>query len=148
MQHLHARMAAHHAAGERHDYSRLNHEIHVALVAAAKNTILSATHATLLAQARRGRYAALESQERWGEVLDEHDALMAALVARDASAPAGSSRSMCNAPARSSERSCGKSGAGSDCPTAALMPHRRRPRQLAARKQFRYRPPLLRPRSV
>lgn len=84
MEQLHARMAAHHAAGERHDYSRLNHEIHIALVAAAKNAILSTTHATLLAQARRARYAALESQERWDEVLGEHDALMAALVTRDA----------------------------------------------------------------
>ena len=80
---MHARMAAHHAAGERHDYFRLNHEIHVALVAAAKNGILQATHSALMAKARRGRYAALASQDRWAEVLGEHEALMAALTDRD-----------------------------------------------------------------
>jgi DNA-binding GntR family transcriptional regulator len=86
---LHERMAAHHRAGERHDYFRLNHEIHVALVAAAKNSILQRTHAGLMAKARRGRYAALASRERWAEVLGEHEALMAALADRD-SARAGS----------------------------------------------------------
>lgn len=81
---LHEQMGAHHAAGERHDYFRLNHEIHVALVAAAKNGILQATHAALLAKARRGRYAALGSEERWSEAFAEHEALMAALADRDA----------------------------------------------------------------
>jgi DNA-binding GntR family transcriptional regulator len=81
---MHNKMAAHHAAGERRDYFRLNHEIHVALVAAAKNSTLQATHAALLAKARRGRYEALASQDRWAEVLAEHEALMAAIADRDA----------------------------------------------------------------
>ncbi|MFZ0602268.1 MAG: FCD domain-containing protein, partial [Roseiarcus sp.] len=37
LQRMHERMARHHAAGERQAYFRLNQEIHLAIVAAAKN---------------------------------------------------------------------------------------------------------------
>src|SRR6202040_4374861 len=39
---LHERMARHHAAGERPPYFKLNHEIHLAIVAASNNAILQA----------------------------------------------------------------------------------------------------------
>lgn len=81
---MHEKMAAHFQAGERHEYFALNHEIHVAIVAAAKNDTLSAAHAGLMVQARRGRYTALASPERWSEAMSEHEALMDALTRRDA----------------------------------------------------------------
>jgi DNA-binding GntR family transcriptional regulator len=81
---MHDRMAEHFAAKNRHDYFALNHEIHVAIVAAAKNANLAAVHASLMAKARRGRYAALASDDRWREAMGEHEALMAALADRDA----------------------------------------------------------------
>jgi DNA-binding GntR family transcriptional regulator len=81
---MHERMARHFEAGERRGYFKLNHEIHLALVAASGNAILAGLHATLIARARRVRYAALASDARWGEAMREHEALMRALAARDA----------------------------------------------------------------
>jgi DNA-binding GntR family transcriptional regulator len=83
LQRMHARMAKHHRAGERHDYFKLNHEIHLAIVAASKNAILQSTHASLIVKARRGRYTALASQARWIEAMTEHELLMKALRDRD-----------------------------------------------------------------
>lgn len=83
LQRMHDRMAVHHAAGERHDYFKLNHEIHVGIVALSKNAILETTHAALMVQARRGRYIALASKERWIEAMAEHEELMTAMAARN-----------------------------------------------------------------
>jgi DNA-binding GntR family transcriptional regulator len=80
---LHERMARHHAASERQPYFRLNQEIHLAIVAAAKNATLQAIHASLISRARRARYEALASQARWIEAMEEHERLMAALADRD-----------------------------------------------------------------
>ncbi len=80
----HERMARHHAAGERQPYFKLNHEIHLAIVAASKNATLKAIHASLMSRARRARYAALASHARWMEAMTEHDLLMAAFAERDA----------------------------------------------------------------
>jgi DNA-binding GntR family transcriptional regulator len=84
VQRLHERMARHHAAGERPPYFKLNHEIHLAIVAASNNAILQAIHASLMTRARRARYAALSSQVRWIEAMAEHERLMAALADHDA----------------------------------------------------------------
>jgi DNA-binding GntR family transcriptional regulator len=84
LQRLHDRMARLHAAGERQLYFKLNHEIHLAIVAASNNAILQAIHASLLTRARRARYAALSSQGRWVEAMAEHERLMVALAAHDA----------------------------------------------------------------
>jgi DNA-binding GntR family transcriptional regulator len=83
LQRMHERMRAHHRAGDRRAYFRLNHDIHLGVVAAARNPALAQTHALLIARARRGRHTALESQERWIEAMAEHELLMAALAARD-----------------------------------------------------------------
>lgn len=81
---LHDRMAEHFKAGERHDYFSLNHQIHMAIVAGAKNDTLAAIHAGLMVRARWGRYTALASGDRWAEAMAEHEALIEALMARDA----------------------------------------------------------------
>jgi DNA-binding GntR family transcriptional regulator len=83
LQRTHKRMARHHAAGERQPYFKLNHEIHLAIVEASKNTTLQAIHASLMSRARRARYAALASHARWTEAMGEHEQIMAALVERD-----------------------------------------------------------------
>ncbi|MDQ0474205.1 GntR family transcriptional regulator [Labrys wisconsinensis] len=83
LQRMHERMAGYHRAGDLHAYFKLNNEIHVAIVAAAKNATLAATHAALILKARRGRHTALASQARWAEAMAEHDLLMQALAARD-----------------------------------------------------------------
>jgi DNA-binding GntR family transcriptional regulator len=81
---LHERVARHHTAGERPPYFKLNHEIHLAIVAASNNAILQAIHASLMTRARRARYAALSSRGRWIEAMAEHERLMVALAAHDA----------------------------------------------------------------
>lgn len=81
---LHEKMAEHFSAGKKREYFALNHAIHVAIVAAAKNDTLMATHAALMSKARRGSYAALASEARWKESMTEHEALMEALERRDA----------------------------------------------------------------
>ena len=83
LQRMHERMARHHAAGERQAYFRLNQEIHLAIVAAAKNVTLQAIHASLISRARRARYEALASETRWIEAMEEHERLMAALADRN-----------------------------------------------------------------
>lgn len=83
LQRKHERMVRHFEAGERRAYFKINHEIHLALVAASGNATLQALHATLIARARRARYAALESPARWAEAMREHEALMKALRDRD-----------------------------------------------------------------
>ncbi|MCB8881348.1 GntR family transcriptional regulator [Acidisoma cellulosilytica] len=84
MERLHARMQQRFAAGDRKQYFKLNHEIHLLLVQAACNDALIALHASLLTRVRRGRYAALLAHDRWAEAMTEHEELMAALRAHDA----------------------------------------------------------------
>jgi len=81
---LHERMARHAADGELKAYFKLNHEIHLGIVAASGNGTLQALHASLLVRAQRARYAALASPARWKEAMCEHELLMDALAKRDA----------------------------------------------------------------
>jgi DNA-binding GntR family transcriptional regulator len=92
LQRKHERMVRHFEAGERRAYFKINHEIHLALVAASGNATLQALHATLIARARRARYAALESPARWSEAMREHEALMRALPARSCRRTTGAPR--------------------------------------------------------
>jgi len=83
---LHERMERHYEAGERHDYFRLNQQIHNTIVSLAGNSILEATHASLMVRVRRARYLAIQSPERWHESVQEHRAIMQALETRDSAA--------------------------------------------------------------
>lgn len=80
---LHDRMERHYEAGERHEYFRLNQQIHNTIVSLAGNSVLEATHASLMVRVRRARYMAIQSPDRWHESVQEHRAIMAALEARD-----------------------------------------------------------------
>jgi len=81
---LQARMEEHHAASRKDPYSQLNEDIHCAIVAGAGNPVLVETHASLLARAKRARYAALAATGRWSESVTEHREVLQALLARDA----------------------------------------------------------------
>jgi len=86
---LHDRMAAHHRAGERQPYFRLNERIHLAIAEAARNPTLARMQRSLDGRVRRGRYQANISQTRWDQAMAEHEAIIAALVARDGPGLAG-----------------------------------------------------------
>jgi len=82
---LHADMQAHFAAGDRDSYFDLNSRIHDRIVEMAENETLLDIHRRLMLRARRGRYFAIVSPDRWTEALDEHEALMRALRAKSGS---------------------------------------------------------------
>jgi DNA-binding GntR family transcriptional regulator len=80
---LHARMKAHHRRGERSEYFALNLRIHRRMVAAARNPVLLAVYDTLLPRLERVRYLPSRRARRWPAAMEEHDAMAAALAARD-----------------------------------------------------------------
>ncbi len=79
-------MEQHFAGRDVDTYFGLNHALHQAIVAGARNPLLSETHQWLIARAEWARYSALRSRRRWDESVQEHRDILAALKARDATA--------------------------------------------------------------
>jgi len=82
---LHYRMVLEFHRGERHHYFQLNQEIHSKILEAARNPVLTRTHRTLSARARRVRYMANLSAQRWQSAVAEHKQILDALASRDGS---------------------------------------------------------------
>lgn len=80
---LHYQMLLHHTRGELAEYFRCNQQIHLRLVDAAGNAVLSGIYGQLNANVRRARYMANLSRERWDQAVREHEEMLAALIARD-----------------------------------------------------------------
>jgi DNA-binding GntR family transcriptional regulator len=80
---LHYEMLAQYTRRDLPGYFRLNQAIHAAIVAAARNPILAATYQSLAARIRRARYFANLSDERWRHAVEEHEAILRTLQARD-----------------------------------------------------------------
>lgn len=85
---LHSQMVFHYSRSQIDPYFELNSAIHDLVVGACGNPELAATHARLMLRARRGRYMAIMSPDRWRQSVDEHEALMGALRTRDCDAAA------------------------------------------------------------
>jgi DNA-binding GntR family transcriptional regulator len=81
---LHYEMLAMHARRDLEGYFRYNQAIHLKIVEASGNAVLAQTYRQLNANVRRVRYMANLSQERWDAAVQEHEAILAALAARDA----------------------------------------------------------------
>ncbi len=87
IQGLHDRMHAHFLRGELKEYFALNQAIHAAILHAAANPVLSATYSSLAGRITRARYMSnLIRPDRWQTAMDEHGAILAALVRRDGAA--------------------------------------------------------------
>lgn len=80
---LHYQMALHHARGELPEYFRLNQGIHELILDGAHNPTLSRLYRSLAGRIRRARYLANMSKARWDRAAKEHEAILAALSARD-----------------------------------------------------------------
>jgi len=80
---LHYEMLAHHARGDLANYFRCNQAIHLKLLECTGNATLADVYRGLNAHARRARYIANLSRERWDSAVREHEEILAALVARD-----------------------------------------------------------------
>lgn len=83
---LHYQMALHHARRELMPYFRLNQEIHRKIFEIGRNPTLINIYRGLAGRIRRPRYLANISPTRWAEALKEHEAILAALEARDGQA--------------------------------------------------------------
>lgn len=83
---LHYQMVAHYNRGQLAEYFRYNQQIHIKIAEIGGNVVLAQTYRQLNAQVRRARYFANLSKERWSEAVEEHEAILDALVRRDAPA--------------------------------------------------------------
>lgn len=86
LEHMHARMMAHHDAGQADAYFDINTEIHDTILAECRNPILQQMHTKLMARARRGRFMAIMNQDRLKTAVDEHEQLLVALRSNDTEA--------------------------------------------------------------
>jgi DNA-binding GntR family transcriptional regulator len=80
---LHLKMKTAHKTRDRRKYFRLNQQIHEALAQAARNRILNGMREMLDGRVSRARYFANISTPRWDQAMKEHEAILAALKARD-----------------------------------------------------------------
>lgn len=83
---MHMRMMVHYAARNRMEYFKLNQAIHSTIVRLADNPTLHAMHETLQARIKRIRYVGNDRDEQWHDAVGDHEAMMAALLARDGAA--------------------------------------------------------------
>jgi len=81
---LNERMERYFENGQRQEYFKLNQQVHKMIVQFAGNSVLATTHANLMVKARRARYLAIMSQDRWEESMREHGEILDAFAARDA----------------------------------------------------------------
>jgi DNA-binding GntR family transcriptional regulator len=80
---LHYEMLAYHARGDLAGYFKFNQAIHLKLVKYSGNAVLFNTYRQMNGNVRRARYMANLSKERWDAAVREHDAILAALSARN-----------------------------------------------------------------
>ena len=80
---LHLKMATAYRNRDRQAYFRLNERIHEALAAAARNPTLDRMRQMVGGRVARARYHANISTARWDRAMKEHEAILAALKARD-----------------------------------------------------------------
>jgi DNA-binding GntR family transcriptional regulator len=80
---LHYEMLACHARADLAGYFKFNQAIHLKIVKYSGNAMLYNTYRQLNGYARRARYMANLSQERWDAAVREHNEILAALAARD-----------------------------------------------------------------
>lgn len=83
IQGLHDTMVEHYLARDLDGYFSANQQIHARILAAARNETLSAQYHSLALRARRARYVANMSPARWQQAVEEHEAIMTSLRARD-----------------------------------------------------------------
>ena len=79
----HNEMLTHFKERNMTEYFRTNQEIHEAIIKATRNATLEFQHRTLAVRARRARFVANISDDRWQKAVDEHEIIIEALEARD-----------------------------------------------------------------
>jgi DNA-binding GntR family transcriptional regulator len=80
---LHASMLVHYRAGDLIPYYRCNRLIHEGIVRGADNAVLSSLYESVAARIRRARFITPMAPERWALAVQEHEAILNALLRRD-----------------------------------------------------------------
>ncbi len=80
---LHNRMMAFYRSRDRMPYYKLNQEFHSRLTALSKNQTLIEMQSNLQARLKRIRYIGNQTPENWTGAVQDHEAMVAALSARD-----------------------------------------------------------------
>ena len=80
---LHNRMLVHYRARDRMPYYKLNQEFHSRLTELSKNDTLQEMQRNLQARLKRIRYIGNQKPESWAGAVADHEAMVAALKARD-----------------------------------------------------------------
>src|SRR6202790_1489509 len=81
---IHCQMQATFLRNDLPEYFRLNQAIHLQIVAAARNPVLTTTHQNLNARLLRARYMANQvDHDRWVAAMREHELIVEALERRD-----------------------------------------------------------------
>lgn len=80
---VHAAMVEHYRSRDLPQYYRCNRLIHEAIVKAAGNAVLAALYESVTARIRRARFVAPMPPKHWALAVQEHDAILNALVRRD-----------------------------------------------------------------
>ncbi len=80
---LHYEMLACHARQDLSGYYRLNARIHAAINAAARNPVLTQHYAAINARVQALRFRTNQDGAKWLRAVQEHDAMVQALAARD-----------------------------------------------------------------
>lgn len=83
---LHFEMMAAYTRRDLSAYYRLNAAIHRAINAAARNPVLIATYTQVNARLQALRFRSNQDGEKWQRAVQEHEAMVAALKARDGAA--------------------------------------------------------------
>ncbi|PSC03192.1 GntR family transcriptional regulator [Alsobacter soli] len=86
LQAMHARMLDLYARRDRLAYFKLNQAIHSAILRMSKNQALADVHGLLQARLKRIRYIGNEGPDKWAGAVEDHEAMMEALGARDGDA--------------------------------------------------------------
>jgi DNA-binding GntR family transcriptional regulator len=80
---MHETMVGHWKRRELQPYFRLNQQIHEAILEATRNETLKSIYRGLSGRILSARYIANMSPERWAKAVEEHEAILTALDARD-----------------------------------------------------------------
>jgi DNA-binding GntR family transcriptional regulator len=83
---MHFEMMAAYTRRDLSNYYRLNALIHNAINAAAKNPVLTATYNQVNARLQALRFRSNQDGDKWKRAIREHERMIAALAARDATA--------------------------------------------------------------
>ena len=86
VQALHYEMLAAYARKDRLAYFKVNQQIHKAIVAISGNASLIETHGRINARLYRVRYRSNSRNTKWDVAIEEHEAILTALRARDGAA--------------------------------------------------------------